>query len=79
MARRGQQLSTLGQTLDQHFAIAIDNRLLTVASIDFKTYPDGITGDEPADITGGFTKQSARELVTQLRFGPLPLNLRLVR
>jgi SecD/SecF fusion protein len=78
VARRGQQVSTPGQTLNQHFAIALDNRLLMVASIDFKTYPDGISGDNGADIAGGFTKQSARDLATELRYGGLPLNLRLV-
>lgn len=79
VARRGQLLSTLGQTLDQHFAIALDNQLVTVPSIDFRTYPDGVPGGAGADIAGGFTKQSARDLATELRVGPLPLNLRLVR
>ena len=57
IAQRGQQVSTLGQTYDQHFAVALDNQLVTVPSIDFKTYPDGITGGNGADITGGFTQQ----------------------
>ncbi len=56
IAQRGQQVSTLGQTYDQHFAVALDNQLVTVPSIDFKTYPDGITGGNGADITGGFTQ-----------------------
>jgi SecD/SecF fusion protein len=75
LARRGALLSGLGQTLNQHFAVAVDDRLLTVPQIDFKAYPDGIPGSGGADITGGFTVQSARDLATQLRFGALPVAL----
>ena len=75
IAHRGKFISRLGQTLNQHFAVALDNKLITVPSIDFKQYPDGIIGDHGADITGGFTAQSARDLATMLRFGPLPINL----
>ena len=78
IAHRGQDVSTLGQTLDQHFAVALDTQLLTVPSIDYKVYPDGITGGNGADITGGFTQQSASDLATQLRFGALPINLKLI-
>jgi hypothetical protein len=60
---------------DQHFAIALDQQLLSVPSIDFKSYPDGITGVGSADISGGFTRHSAQELATILRTGPLPVNL----
>lgn len=79
IARRGQDLSTLGQTLNQHFAIALDDQLLTVPSIDFKLYPDGVTGAKGADIAGSLTKQSAKDIATALRYGPLPLQLRLIR
>ena len=78
IAHRGQDVSALGQTLNQHFAVALDNQLITVPSIDFKTYPDGITGGNGADITGGFTQQSASDLATQLRLGALPINLKLI-
>ena len=40
---------------NQHFAVALDTQLITVPSIDFKTYPDGIQGNNGAEITGGFT------------------------
>jgi len=59
----------------QHFAVALDNQLITVPSIDFKTYPDGITGGGAADITDGFTIRSARTLATLLRYGPLSIGL----
>jgi SecD/SecF fusion protein len=78
IAHRGDLVSGLGQTLDQHFAVALDNQLITVPSIDYKTYPDGITGGGGADITGGFTIQSAQDLATQLRLGALPIKLKLI-
>src|SRR5262249_5606370 len=77
IAHRGDLVSGLGQTLNQHFAVALDNKLVTVPQIDFKTYPDGIQGGG-ADITGGFTIQSAQDLATQLRLGALPINLKLI-
>jgi SecD/SecF fusion protein len=78
IARRGETVSTLGQTLDQHFAVALDNKLITVPSIDYKQYPDGISGDNGAEITGGFTTSSAQDLATQLRLGALPIGLKLI-
>jgi SecD/SecF fusion protein len=78
IAHRGDLVSGLGQTLNQHFAVALDQGLITVPSIDFKTYPDGIPGDNGADITGGFTIQSAQDLATQLRLGALPIKLKLI-
>lgn len=78
VAHRGQIVSAVGMTLDQHFAIALDSQLLTVPSIDFRTYPDGITSGNGADIAGGLTTQAAKNLVVELRYGVLALNLRLV-
>jgi SecD/SecF fusion protein len=78
IAHRGALVSGLGQTLNQHFAVALDQKLVTVPQIEFKTYPDGIPGDNGADITGGFTVQSAQDLATQLRLGALPINLKLI-
>ncbi len=78
IAHRGDLVSGLGNTFTQHFAVALDTKLVTVPQIDFKTYPDGITGGSGADITGGFTIQSAQDLATQLRLGALPINLSLI-
>lgn len=75
VARRGSLVSVPGETLNQHFAIALDNRLITVPFIDFKQYPDGINGDQGADIAGDLTSRSARNLAILLRYGPLPVNL----
>ncbi|MDQ6607793.1 MAG: hypothetical protein M3Z06_14755 [Actinomycetota bacterium] len=74
LARRGASVSGLGQTLNQHFAIALDGQLISVPSVDSRVYPDGIIGGG-AGIDGGFTLQSARDLATLLRFGPLGVRL----
>jgi SecD/SecF fusion protein len=76
IAHRGANVSIGGTTLQQHFAVALDNQLVTVPQIDFRQYPDGIVGGGGADITGGFTSQSASDLATQLRLGALPINLK---
>ncbi|MBV8432488.1 MAG: hypothetical protein JO244_15085, partial [Solirubrobacterales bacterium] len=41
IAHRGDLASGLGQTLNQHLAVALGTQLITVPSIDFKQYPDG--------------------------------------
>ena len=73
IAQRGELVSGLGQTLNQHFAVALDNQLITVPFIDFKQYPDGINGDNGADISGSFTISSAQDLANELRLGALPI------
>ena len=73
VARRGARVSVGGETLAQHFAVALDNQLITVPQIDYRQYPDGIVGGGGADVTGSFTPQSARDLATELRLGALPL------
>jgi SecD/SecF fusion protein len=78
IARRGSLVSGLGQTLRQHFAVALDTQLITVPSIDYKIYPTGIQGNNGAEITGGFTITSAQNLATQLRLGALPIRLVLI-
>lgn len=79
IAHRGANVSVGGAALYQHFAVALDDQLLTVPQIDFRIYPDGIIGAGGADITGGFTRRSATDLATELRDGPLPLAVRVVR
>ncbi len=78
VARRGELDSIGSRQLFQHFAIALDNQLITVPQIDYTAYPDGLPGRQGADITGGFTRSAARGLVTALRLGTLPLKLTLV-
>ncbi len=78
IARRGSLVSGLGQSLNQHFAVALDNTLITVPYIDYKQYPDGINGDNGADISGNFTISSAQDLANELRLGALPIQLKLI-
>jgi len=82
IAHRGTVSSPVGAAnkQDQHFAVALgggglNTQLISVPSIDFQTYPDGITGGGGADITGGFTSQTASDLANLLRLGALPINL----
>ena len=78
IAKRGLLDSLPGHPLDQHFAVELDGKLVTVPSIDFNQYPDGIGSGGGADITGGFTSTSAQDLATLLQDGALPINLRLI-
>ena len=75
VAHRGDLVSGLGQTLNQHFAVALDSQLITVPFIDFKQYPDGIRADNGADISGSFTITSAQDLASQLHLSALPVRL----
>ncbi len=84
IAHRGANVSLGGTNLIQHFAVAlggINPQLITVPQIDFRQYPDGIIesgGNAGADITGGFTSQTASDLANELRLGALPINLKLI-
>jgi len=75
LAHRGELTSVGSTALDQHFAVALDDRLVTVPSIDFKTYPDGLGSSGGSEISGGFTTTSAASLAEQLRLGALPIKL----
>jgi SecD/SecF fusion protein len=76
IAKRGQLDSGLGTTLNQHFAVALDTQLITVPFIDYHANPNGIAGDQGADIQGGFTISSAQQLAKELSLGALPIKLR---
>jgi SecD/SecF fusion protein len=78
IARRGARLSTHGQTDLQHFAIVLDDRLISVPGIDFRQYPDGIEASNGSEISGGFTVTSAKLLARTLQTGPLPVELTLL-
>jgi SecD/SecF fusion protein len=75
IAVRGALDSPPGQTANQHFAIALDNQLVSVPQIEYKTNPQGISGSGGSEISGGFTTTTAAQLATQLRLGALPVKL----
>jgi SecD/SecF fusion protein len=81
LAERGQELSlTLGggDAANQHFAIALDNELISVPQIDYKQYPSGIDASGGSRISGGFTIDSAQRLANLLKSGALPIRLQLI-
>ncbi len=77
IAQRGQEQS-IGGTGAQHFAIALDNQLISVPQINPQENPDGISGANGSQISGGFTLSSARELADLLKTGALPVDLKLI-
>ncbi len=70
-----------GQTpadANQHFAIVLDDELISTPYIDFRKNADGIDGRTGSQISGGFTIQSAQDLANLLKSGALPLRLELI-
>jgi len=63
---------------NQHFAIVLDDELVSTPYIDFRRNPDGIDGRTGSQIEGGFTIKSAQELANVLKTGALPLKLELI-
>ena len=61
-----------------HFAIRLDNELISTPYINFRENPDGIDGSQGAEISGGFTIQTAQDLARLLKIGALPIQLDLI-
>jgi SecD/SecF fusion protein len=61
-----------------HFAIVLDNKLISVPYIDPQQNPDGIDGSNGSEISGGFTIKSAQRLANLLKTGALPIHLELI-
>ncbi|HEU4658011.1 MAG TPA: protein translocase subunit SecD [Capillimicrobium sp.] len=81
IAQRGQASQVPGQDplqAAQHFAIVLDNELISVPYIDYIRNPDGIDASTGSQIEGGFTIESAQELTNLLKTGALPLKLELI-
>ena len=64
-----------GMQANQHFAIVIDDQIVSVPYIDFEVSPDGVDGSGGAQIAGDLTPQDARRLATIVTIGPLPAAL----
>ncbi|MGH2968945.1 MAG: protein translocase subunit SecD, partial [Solirubrobacteraceae bacterium] len=62
----------------QHFAIVLDDELVSSPYINYNENPDGIDGSTGAQISGGFTIQSAQDLAKILQIGALPIKLELI-
>jgi SecD/SecF fusion protein len=83
IAQRGFDLSTLNpgqnkENLFQHFAITLDNKIVSLATIDFVQNPEGIDGRTGAQIENIGDFNAANDLAEQLRIGALPIELKLI-
>src|SRR3954451_11394220 len=81
IAQRGQSQQIPGQPAQQafqHFAVVLDNKLITTPYIDFQQNPDGIDATNGSQIEGGFTITSAQNLSNLLKTGALPIKLELI-
>jgi SecD/SecF fusion protein len=81
IARRGQEAQLPGvpkQSAEQHFAIVLDDQLITVPYIDYTANPEGIDASNGSEISGGFTITSAQNLANELQSGALPIKLALI-
>jgi SecD/SecF fusion protein len=81
IAQRGAEQHIPGQdptAAYQHFAIRLDQDLISVPYIDYQRNPDGIDASNGSEISGGFTISSAQRLANLLKTGALPLKLELI-
>jgi SecD/SecF fusion protein len=75
-AQRGKFLTNTvgqGQKILQHFAIVLDREIRSWPSIDWEENPNGIGGNNGAQITGDFTIGEAKDLALVLQTGALPV------
>jgi SecD/SecF fusion protein len=81
IAHRGQEAQLPGvskEAAQQHFAIVLDGQLITLPSIDYTKYPEGIDASTGSEISGGFTITTAQNLASELQSGALPIKLTLI-
>ncbi|WP_445150601.1 protein translocase subunit SecD [Baekduia sp. Peel2402] len=81
ISQRGQAAILPGQpatNFANHFAIVLDNKLISVPYIDPQQNPDGIDGENGSQISGSFTIKSAQRLATLIKTGALPIKLELI-
>ncbi len=80
LAQRGQEqsLGAGANASNQHFAIVLDNELISVPQIDWSQFPDGIDPSGGSRISGGFTIASAQKLANLLKTGALPIKLQAI-
>ena len=81
IAQRGQDNALPGTNPNvgsQHFAIVLDDELVSAPTINYLEYPDGIDGRTGAQISGSFTISSAQDLAKILEIGALPIRLELI-
>jgi SecD/SecF fusion protein len=62
----------------QRFAITLDDEIVSLATIDFREFPEGLDGRGGASIENIGTIQDAQDLAENLRIGALPIDLELI-
>ncbi len=62
----------------QNFAITLDDKIISLATIDFVDLPEGIDGRTGAQIEGIGTIEETQDLAESLRIGALPIKLKLI-
>jgi SecD/SecF fusion protein len=76
LAQRGASNTTVIDQPDiQHFAVVLNDGVVTTPGIDFAQYPHGINASGGSEISGGEKMASARALASVLASGPLPVAL----
>jgi SecD/SecF fusion protein len=80
IAERGQEQYFGGprEASFQHFAIVLDDELISVPQISWSEFPEGLDGRGGSRISGGFTLDTAQNLANLLRTGALPVELELI-
>jgi SecD/SecF fusion protein len=84
IAERGFEASTLSpgatdkEQFFQRFAITLDNQIVSLATIDFVSNPEGIDGRTGAQIENVGDFDDANDLAESLRIGALPIELKLI-
>jgi SecD/SecF fusion protein len=81
-AQRGQNIlpppGTPKDATFQRFAIALDNQIVSLATISYLDNPEGIDGSTGAQINGIGNIQDTQDLAQNLRIGALPIELKLI-
>ncbi|MBN1529077.1 MAG: protein translocase subunit SecD [Thermoleophilaceae bacterium] len=62
----------------QRFAITLDNEIVSLATIDYVSNPEGIDGRTGAQIENIGSFQETNDLAESLRIGALPIDLKLI-
>ncbi len=81
VAERGQREQLPGiskEEAQQHFAVVLDNQIITAPFINYTENPEGIDPTTGSQISGGFTLTSAQNLADELQSGALPIKLELI-
>src|SRR5215218_11122819 len=84
IAERGFDASTLSpgagdkDQFFQRFAITLDDQIVSLATIDFISNPEGIDGRTGAQIENVGSFDDANDLAESLRIGALPIELKLI-